>query len=250
METSGKLTAFAAADALRWLVMAGADCPVDETPRNWLAAPALTPAPTPPRSTAPDPARASMSSIAPRLADKAVAAPAAALAAAAVDLSALQAALANYDHPLRQAVPPQLISGAGDALVLADLPDDDPAVQRLAERMLAAIGLEAGTCRRVHLLPWAPPAGRPPRETEIAAFAPFVARAILFANPRAILALGTHAATFSGQAGGIASLRGKWLAGNGVPLLATFHPRLLLKQPELKRLAWADLQAFAARLAS
>jgi uracil-DNA glycosylase len=35
-----------------------------------------------------------------------------------------------------------------------------------------------------------------------------------------------------------------------VPLLATFHPRLLLKQPELKRLAWADLQAFAARLAS
>jgi uracil-DNA glycosylase len=36
----------------------------------------------------------------------------------------------------------------------------------------------------------------------------------------------------------------------GVPLLATFHPRRLLTQPDLKRLAWADLQAFAARLAA
>jgi uracil-DNA glycosylase len=29
--------------------------------------------------------------------------------------------------------------------------------------------------------------------------------------------------------------------------MLTFHPRRLLTQPELKRLAWADLQAFAAR---
>lgn len=167
-----------------------------------------------------------------------------------MDLSALHSALAGLDHPLRQSAPPQLISGDGDSLVLTDLPDDDPAVQRLTERMLAAIGLAAGTCRRVHLLPWAPPAGRPPREAEIAAFAPFAVRTITLAKPRAILALGSHAAALSGETGGIASLRGKWLASNGVPMLATFHPRLLLKQPDLKRLAWADLQTFAARLSS
>lgn len=250
METSRNLHAFEAADALAWLVMAGADCPVDEAPRNWLATPAPAPfhkiAPVPPLPPAPPRAPA----IVPRPADKAVAVPAAALAATAMDLSALQTALANFDHPLRQAGPPQLISGDGNALVLTDLPDEDAAVQRLTERMLAAIGLGTGTYRRVHLLPWAPPAGRPPREAEIAAFAPFVARAITLTKPRAILALGSHAATFSGANGGIASLRGKWLAGNGVPLLATFHPRLLLKQPELKRLAWADLQAFATRMSA
>ena len=224
--------------------MAGADCAVDEAPRNWLVAPAVTP----PQAPVSNPAHAPKT--APRPHDKADTGPAPALAAAAMDLSALQAALADFDHPLRQTALPQLVSGAGDVLVLTDLPDEDPAVQRLAERMLTAIGLEAGAYRRVHLLPWAPPAGRPPREAEIAAFAPFVARAITLANPRAILALGAHAATFSGESGGIASLRGKWLTGGGVPLMATFHPRLLLKQPELKRLAWADLQAFMTRLSA
>ncbi len=243
MRYSTALSDVEAADALAWLTMAGADCPVEAEPRNWLAAPAATA----PRMPNPRPAPAVTA--APRPHEKAVG-PGSALAAAATDLSALHAALASLDHPLRLAAAPQLISGDGDALVLTDLPDGDPAVQRLAERMLAAIGLASGNYRRVHLLPWAPPAGRPPRDAEIAVFAPFVARAIALAKPRAILALGAHAAGFSGQKGGIASLRGKWLTAADIPMLATFHPRLLLTQPELKRLAWSDLQAFAARLST
>jgi DNA polymerase len=50
----------------------------------------------------------------------------------------------------------------------------------------------------------------------------------------------------------VASARGRWgevsIDGVAVPLLATLHPRLLLTQPLRKREAWADLQAFAARL--
>ena len=239
-----QMSAFEAADALAWLVTAGADCPVDAVPRNWLAAPVAV-ASSP--AVQPSPARAPLpGAVAPR----ASANPAVALAASALSLPSLTDAVASFDHPLRQAGPPQLISGDGAILVLTDLPDEDPAVQRLAQRMLAAIGLDTGAYRQLNLLPWAPPAGRPPREPELASFAPFVARAITLATPRAILALGGNAAALAGASGGIATLRGRWLAVGDVPLLATFHPRLLLKQPELKRLAWADLQAFAARLAA
>jgi uracil-DNA glycosylase family 4 len=238
------MTAHEAADALAWLVTAGVDCPVDAVPRNWLAAPGAVAAPS---VVQPFPARAALpGAVAPRP----LANPAAALAMTALALPALVDAVAGFDHPLRQATPPQLISGDGAALVVTDLPDADPAVQRLAQRMLAAIGLEPGAFRQVHLLPWAPPAARLAREPEIAAFAPFAARAVTLAAPRAILAFGAHAAALAGESGGIATLRGRWLAVGDVPLLATFHPRQLLKQPELKRLAWADLQAFAARLAA
>ena len=233
------MTTAAAADALAWLVAAGADCPVDAAPRNWLAAPPAAAAVVVPKLAA---------AAAPAVATGA-ANPAIALAAAAMDLSALHAAVAAFDHPLRQSTPPRLVSGDGAALILTDLPDEDPAVSRLAQRMLAAIGLDAGNSRLAHLLPYAPPAGRPPRAAEFSAYAPFVARAITLAAPRMILALGAQAAALAGQTGGIASLRGQWLTVAGVPMLASFHPRQLLKQPELKRLAWADLQAFAARLA-
>ena len=118
----------------------------------------------------------------------------------------------------------------------------------LMARMLAAIGLGADTVAAAHLLPWATAGGRPPRDEDIAAFAPFLARALALAAPRLILAFGDKAAALSGETRSVASLRGRWLALGGVPMLATFHPRRLLAQPELKRAAWADLQVFAARI--
>ena len=243
MLDANHMTIAQAADALAWLVTAGVDCPVDAAPRNWLAAPVAVAMPV---TVAP-----AFAAAVPRAAAARIAAdnPALALAAAAIDLSALHDAVTAFDHPLRQASPPQWLAGNGAALVLTDMPDADPAVQRLAQRMLAAIGLDADTSQQLPLVPWAPPAGRTPREAEISAYAPFVARAIAIGAPQAILAFGAQAAALAGESGGIATVRGKWLTVAGVPMLATFHPRQLLKQPELKRLAWADLQAFAARLA-
>jgi DNA polymerase len=141
-------------------------------------------------------------------------------------------------------------------LVLLDQPlTADAAAQQLLERMLGAIGLDHSSCATGHILPWATRAGRAPRDEEIAVFSPFMARAMALASPRFILALGDRAASFGAQANannrrGIASMRGKWLAINNVPMIATFHPRQLLAQPELKRLAWADLQAFSKGLSA
>jgi uracil-DNA glycosylase len=47
-------------------------------------------------------------------------------------------------------------------------------------------------------------------------------------------------------------LRGQWrplaVEGTDYPLMPTLHPAFLLRQPDAKRLAWADLLAVKAKL--
>ncbi len=234
-----------AASALGWLVTAGADALVSGTPRNWLAEPVARPAPP---------------SIAPASAAKAavkpspVAGAAQTLAEAASDLDALNTAVAGFAHPARRpGVEASLWSGAPGLAVAVISDQPEPAgsdAATLRDRMLAAIGLAPADHGLGHLVPWPLTGSRAPNTSEIAAFAPFLARAIALARPRLILAFGQHAAALAGSDRGISTLRGKWMALGDTPMLATFHPRQLLNQPEMKRLAWADLQAFAARIKS
>lgn len=242
------VTAVEAASVLGWLVAAGVDTAVGDAPHNWLAAPMPRQAAAPFQRSAVAPAirepshaiAAPGSTIAARAGD---------VAAAAPDLVALTAALAAFDHPLREATPPQLVTGdiASGIVILGDQPlaTDSPEA-RLAMRMLAAIDLHDGNSARLHLLPWT--TNRPARDADIAVFAPFRDRALALVAPRLILAFGDKAAALSGEIRSVAALRGKWLAIAGVPTLATFPPSRLLAQPDLKRLGWADLQAFAAAM--
>jgi len=229
------------ASALAWLVTAGADALVDAAPRNWLAAP--TPRPAPRSVAAPRPAARNTPIAAVRAAPE---------LAAITDLAGLADALSALTHPLRRAgLAPRLVEGPVGAplLVLGDQPEaaGSPA-DRLLGRMLAAIGLARDACGFAHLLPWPTPGGRPLRDDEISAFGPWLAHGLALAAPRLILTIGDRAAALTGAAGSVAALRGQWLTAAGAPALATFHPRRLLDQPELKRLAWADLQTLATRI--
>jgi DNA polymerase len=237
-----------AASALAWLAMAGVDTAVEDAPRNWLAA-------------LPRPADVTLAA-APRPSDAAPTTRAAAAvtfarpAISADDLPALDAALAMFDHPLRRNnIAPILVSGApaSGVMIVCDQPEPDgsPAAV-LRSRMLAAIGLDAGNSALLHRLPWPTTGARAPRSDELAAFAPFLNRALELTRPRLLLALGQAAAALAGDAMALASARGCWadisVDGVAVPLLVTLHPRLLLTQPLRKREAWADLQAFSARM--
>lgn len=240
-----------AAAALAWLAMAGVDTAVDDAPRNWLAPPSRpaesAPAAAPRLSDAPSKTR----SVA---AATVFAAPLPAVEA--TDMAALDAAVAAFEHPLRRSdISPVLVSGApaSGIMIVCDQPEPDgsPAAV-LRGRMLAAIGLDLGNSALLHRLPWPTTGARAPRGDELAAFAPFVTRALELARPRLLLALGQAAAALAGDTMAVASARGRWgevsIDGVAVPLLATLHPRLLLTQPLRKREAWTDLQAFAARL--
>jgi len=47
---------------------------------------------------------------------------------------------------------------------------------------------------------------------------------------------------------GITRLRGQWTQAEGLPALPMFHPAYLLRSPEFKREAWADLLSLKAKL--
>ena len=230
--------------ALSWLVLAGCDELVDEAPRNWLEEPvAASVRVAPPRTQA-------------AAAEPAAPNAAATIAAAADSLEALAAAVADFPHPLRRAgVTPRLIEGnaASGALFVTDVPEAEGSAtgERLL-KMMASVGFTPGNARLLHLVPWPTVGSRPVTPAEVAAFAPFVARAIELAAPRAVFALGAASATLSGSSAGIASARGKWVsvAGTDIPLLATFHPRALGDQAEWRKLAFADLKAFAERMSA
>lgn len=123
----------------------------------------------------------------------------------------------------------------------------------LLDRMLAAIGLSRETVLLSTVIPWRPPGDRPPSAPEAAICRPFVERQIELAEPKAVLLLGNFTARFFfGGTGTIHALRGEWreiaCGSHAVPAIATLHPLELLTAPASKALAWADLQAFRARL--
>ena len=95
-----------------------------------------------------------------------------------------------------------------------------------------------------------PPGNRNPQPDEVAACKPFLEARIGAIAPRIIVALGRPAAnTLLGTDAPISSLRGKFHDRNGIKVMPTFHPAYLLREPDRKRDAWADLKLVMAELA-
>jgi DNA polymerase len=94
-----------------------------------------------------------------------------------------------------------------------------------------------------------PPANRNPEPDEIEPCEPFLRRQIEAVGPKVIVALGKFAAhTLLRTAIPITKLRGTWSEYAGVKLMPTFHPAYLLRSPDEKKKAWADLQLVMAEL--
>ena len=100
--------------------------------------------------------------------------------------------------------------------------------------------------RRYLTFPPPPPprAGdRNPEPDEIASCEPFLVRQLEIIGPKVIVALGTFAAqALLKIRTPITRLRGNWADYHGIPLMPTFHPAYLLRNPGDKRLVWQDIQ--------
>lgn len=94
-----------------------------------------------------------------------------------------------------------------------------------------------------------PPENRNPEPDEIAACEPFLKKQIRTIKPLVIVALGNIAVkTLLQTKEGITSLRGKWRTYDGIPLMPTFHPAYLLRNPKDKALVWKDIQLVIAKM--
>ncbi len=119
----------------------------------------------------------------------------------------------------------------------------------LLNRMLSAAAMDRANVYITNMIFWRPPGNRTPTVEEILQCLPFVQKHIQLVNPQAILALGNvPSKTLLNTDEGITRLRGKWanisVNGTSYPLLPTFHPAYLLRQPAHKAMSWADLLNF------
>jgi DNA polymerase len=114
---------------------------------------------------------------------------------------------------------------------------------KLLDAMLAALGLARG--RNVYIanaVKCRPPGNRTPEAGEIATCHPYLDRQIELIRPRIIVALGRPAAqTLLGGEIKISTARGRLFERKGVPVVVTYHPAYLLRNPQDKARAWEDL---------
>jgi len=117
------------------------------------------------------------------------------------------------------------------------------AAGQLLTKILAAIDLKREDVFICNVLKHRPPGNRNPRPEEVAACSPYLIRQIELVRPKVILALGTFAAqTLLDTQLALGKLRGQVHTYRGVPLVVTYHPAALLRNPSWKRPAWEDVQ--------
>jgi DNA polymerase len=114
---------------------------------------------------------------------------------------------------------------------------------QLLEKILAAIKFTREDVFIVNVLKHRPPGNRNPRPEEVSACSPYLVRQIELIRPKVLVALGTFAAqTLLETKLSIGKLRGQIHRYYGVPLIVTYHPAALLRNPAWKRPTWEDVQ--------
>lgn len=122
------------------------------------------------------------------------------------------------------------------------------AAGQLLTKMIEAMKFKRDDVYICNVVKCRPPNNRNPEPDEIEACEPFLKAQLQALQPKVIVALGKFATqTLLRDSTAITRLRGQWRTYQGVPLMPTFHPAYLLRQPADKKLAWMDLQEVMKR---
>lgn len=160
----------------------------------------------------------------------------------------------------------QSVFGVGDTrarwLVVGEAPGENEDLQgepfvgqagQLLDNMLKALGLSrtaqgAQAVYIANVIKCRPPANRNPQPQEVQQCTPYLQRQIELLQPQIILALGRFAAQalLQSTVPDVASvplgrLRGQVHRYGAVPVVVSYHPAYLLRTPQDKAKAWADL---------
>jgi DNA polymerase len=116
---------------------------------------------------------------------------------------------------------------------------------QLLDRMIEAMGFSRDEVYVCNIVKCRPPNNRKPEPEEMAACMPYLREQLELVAPEVMVALGATALQgLFGTTEGITRLRGRWkLYGGRIPVMPTFHPAFLLRNPAAKREVWEDLQA-------
>jgi DNA polymerase len=137
---------------------------------------------------------------------------------------------------------------------------------KLLDKIIAAMKLSREVVYIANVVKCRPPENRNPAPDEIETCEPFLLRQIEIIRPRVIVCLGTFAAqTLLQTDTRIGELRAKFhawpsarvkaqfateLPEGSIQVMPTYHPAFLLRNPNMKRPLWEDMQQVVARLES
>lgn len=185
---------------------------------------------------------------------------------AAMDWEALEQAVAGCQACGLCKSRKNTVFGVGDRqarwLVVGEAPGENEDLQgepfvgqagQLLDNMLKALGLSRRASGEqavyiANVLKCRPPANRNPQPDEVLQCEPYLRRQVALLRPQIILALGRFAAQslLQHSVPDVASvplgkLRGRVHYYEGAPVIVSYHPAYLLRTPQDKAKAWADL---------
>ena len=113
----------------------------------------------------------------------------------------------------------------------------------LLTKILAAIDLPRERVFICNVVKCRPPENRTPQYDEVAACVPYLFRQIDLLKPKVILAMGgTAAQTLLNTKQALGALRSRIHRFRGIPLIVTYHPAALLRNPNWKKPTWDDVR--------
>ncbi len=114
---------------------------------------------------------------------------------------------------------------------------------QLLDRILLAMGMQREDVYICNVLKCRPPNNRDPEPQEVATCEPFLIRQLAAIRPQVIVALGRFAVhSLLKTKTPISRLRGEWQRYQEIPLMPTYHPAYLLRNPSGKRDVWEDMK--------
>jgi len=122
----------------------------------------------------------------------------------------------------------------------------------LLTRLIEKMGMKRNDVYIANIIKCRPPMNRDPEEDEVAACRGFIEKQISIIRPTVIMTLGRIAlqSLMNSPKLKISSARGHFLDYEGIPVMPTFHPAYLLRNPQDKMLTWSDAQKVLIRLGS
>lgn len=115
----------------------------------------------------------------------------------------------------------------------------------LLTKMIQAMGLDRDEVFIGNVVKCRPPGNRKPQPDEMATCLPILEEQLDIVRPRVICALGKTAAVGLGlirPEDPLGRNRGRFHEWRGIPVMVTYHPAYLLRNPSDKRKTWHDLQ--------
>jgi DNA polymerase len=120
---------------------------------------------------------------------------------------------------------------------------------QLLTKIIEAMGMKRSDVYIANVLKCRPPENRTPLPDETVNCLPYLEKQIEMIRPKVIVALGATAlrALLDIQIG-ITKMRGNWYTYRDIPIMPTFHPAYLLRNPPAKKEVWEDMKAVLAKL--